>query len=133
MPRTLVITPSLQALIDAQDGVASMSQLRQHGFNEDAVQHRVERRIWSRPAPGVVLTSTGQPTRRQLLVTASLWAGPDAVIDGADACAWYRLAPSWFRPGSVHVVVPETSPARSRGFVTVRRTVGEIAVGDRGL
>jgi len=37
------------------------------------------------------------------------------------------------QPRSVHVVVPETNASRTRGFIVVRRTSGEIAVGDRGL
>jgi hypothetical protein len=133
MPRTLVISPALQSVIDTQDGVASLAQLEQHGFSADAVQHRVGRGIWSRPAPGVVLTTAGPPTRRQLLVTARLWAGEDSVIDADDACAWYGLAPPWFRPARVHVVVPQTSQARTRGNFVVRRSVAEIAIGDRGL
>ena len=83
--------------------------------------------------PGVVLTSPALPTRRQRLLAATLWAGDGAVVDAADACAWYGLTPSWFRPAEVQVVVPATSCRRTRGFVVVRRSTGGIVVGDRGL
>jgi len=133
MPRTTVLSPALCSLICAQDGVVSSAQLQRHGFTADAVQHRVDRRLWTRIAPGVILTSGGDITRRQRLVSAWLWAGEDAVVDAADACAWYGLAPPWFRPTYVHVAVPATSRCRTRGFVVVRRTIGAISVGDRGL
>lgn len=133
MPRTLVLSPALRSLIASQDGVASTAQLAAHGFSASAVQHRVGRGLWIRPAPGVVLTSGGPPTRRQLLLSAVLWAGTDAAIDGPDACAWYGLAPHWFRSAQVHVVVPASSRARTRGFVVVRRSMSDIAIGDRGL
>lgn len=127
------MSPALRALIAAQDGVGSTVQFAEHGFDASAVQHRVGRGSWTRPAPGIVLTSGGPPTRRQLLVSATLWAGSDAVIDGPDACAWYGFPPSWFRSARVHVVVPVTSRARSRGFVVVRRSISDITIGDRGL
>lgn len=133
MPRTLIMSPSLQALIKMQDGAVSASQLEEHGFGEDAMQYRVRRGQWTRPAPGVVITSAGPPSRRQLLIVARLWAGQDSAIDAADACAWYGVPPPWFRPARVHVVVPSPSRARSRGFVVVRRSIGEITIGDRGL
>jgi len=66
-----------------------------------------------------------------LLVAAVLWGGPGAAVDGADACVWYGLRPPWFDPRTVHVVVPAQSPARSRGFVVVRRATAEIRIGAR--
>jgi len=89
--------------------------------------------VWTRIAPGVILTSAGAVTRRQRLVSAWLWTGDDALIDADDACAWYGLSPRWFRPDRVHVVVPTTSHARTRGFVVVRRSVGQLVAGDRGM
>jgi hypothetical protein len=133
MPRTLLMSPVLQSVIDGQDGVVSLAQLEQHGFTASAVQHRVGRGIWMRPLPEIILTATGPPTRRQRLIAARLWAGVDSVVDADDACAWYGLPPQWFRPELVHLVVPDSSSTRQRGFVVVRRSASKIVVGDRGL
>jgi len=80
-----------------------------------------------------VLTANGQPTRRQRLMAAHLWAGEDSAIDADDACVWYGLTPEWFRPDLVHVVVPADSGARTQAGVIVRRSAAEIIVGERGI
>jgi hypothetical protein len=79
------------------------------------------------------LTLSGQATRRQLVVAAWLWAGPDSAIDGADALRWYGFKAEHEATTKVHLVVPGDSSARSRDFVVVRRALAEIEVGDRGL
>jgi hypothetical protein len=83
--------------------------------------------------PGVILAGNGYPTRRQLLVAAWLWAGIDSAIDGPDACAWYGLTLERHNVQRVHVVVPATSPCRSRDFVVVRRALADIVIGSSGL
>ena len=132
MPPTTSIRAELRDLIDRQDGVVTSAQLSMHGFSRDATQHRVGRREWQRLLPGVVLTHSGEPLRRQRLFGAWLWAGEDAAIDGASACQWYGALPS-NTTSKVHLVVPASSPARSQSFVVVRRTLGAINVGDRGF
>jgi hypothetical protein len=126
------VTPELASLFHAQDGLATTQQLILAGFSRDAVQHRVGRGEWQRVLPGVVLSASGAITRRQRLFAACLWAGPLAVIDAHDACAWYGLRPASFDERLVHLVVPHDTTARSRDFVVVRRSLADIQVGERG-
>lgn len=133
MPRVISVTPAFRALVAAQDGLVTTAQLLAHGLSADAVQGRVSRGLWQRILPGVVLTVSGSPTRRQRVVAAFLWAGPAASIDGVDACDWYGVRPRNFQPERVHVVVPHHSSARTQSFVTVRRAKAEIRVGGRTL
>jgi len=65
------------------------------------------------------------------LVAALLFAGPDAAIDGADACRFHGIKAVAVDDDHVHVVVPWGSAARSRGFVTVRRTLAPIEISAR--
>ena len=126
------IGPELAQLIGRQDGLATVDQLAAHGFDRASVYRRVKTRQWRRLLPRVILTASGVPTRRQLLIAAGLWGGPAAVIDGPDACAWYGVKPAGFDARRVHVVVPWDAPARSCGFVVVRRSVAEIRIGTAG-
>lgn len=129
MPRTVQPTPELLARLRRQDGVATVEQLIEGGFSRRAIDNRVERTVWRRLLPGVVLTTSAHATRRQLLVAAWLWGGPGSAIDGADACAWYGLAPRDMDGRRVHVVAPTRARARSHDFVRVRRASAEIRVG----
>ena len=129
MPRRVEFTPALIALIRAQDGVITAGQLLQHGVGRDPVKHRVGRGHWQRLLPGVLLTHGGEPTRRQRMIAASLWTGEESAIDGMSACAHFGLKLPAFNPELVHMAAPfgETS-ARSRDWVKVRRSLGEIEV-----
>jgi hypothetical protein len=126
------LSPALLQLISRQDGVVSVAQLAAHGFDASALYRRVKTKQWRRLLPRVILTVSGAPTRRQLLIAAGLWGGPDAVIDGPDACVWYGVKPAGFDPRRVHVAAPWDAPARSCGFVVVRRSVAELRVGAEG-
>jgi len=128
MPRRVEFTPALSALINAQDGVISTAQLMAHGVGPDPVKHRVQRGHWRRVLPGVLVTHGGELTRRQRMMAAALWAGPECAIDAASAAGFFgfqRIALSLER---VEVVVPFESPARTRDWVKVRRTIAEIEV-----
>lgn len=133
MPRVTCVAPALAALLHEQDGVVTMAQLAQHGFGGDAVYRRVRCGRWQRLLPTVILTLSGTPTRRQLLVAAWLWGGEGAAIDGIDALRWHGFDRRPPDSGSVHVVVPWGTPARSRGFVVVRRAMADIVVDGRGI
>ena len=127
------ITPALQALIKAQDGLVTVEQLYAHGFDKHNIYKRTKARVWQRLLETVILTVSGTPTRRQQVVAAWLYAGPEAAVDGADACAWYGVISSRPATTNVHIVVPGDSPIRSEGFVTIRRATAEIQIGDHGL
>jgi hypothetical protein len=64
-------------------------------------------------------------TRRQLLLAALLWAGPEAAIDGLDACVYSGIK-AIIPTEQVHIVVPWGHPARSRHYVVARRTKAPI-------
>ena len=129
MPRPATGSPELLRAINVQYGVVSRTQLGGGGFSRKAIARRLDTGAWQRLLPGVVATTSGTPTRQQLLVGAQLWAGPTAAIDGPDACAWYGVRPVPFDLGTVHVVAPFAAAIRSTGYVRVRRTVGDIAIG----
>jgi hypothetical protein len=133
MPKVTPVSPHLRAVIDDQDGLVTVDQLLANGFSPDAIQRRVGKGVWQRLLPGVILTVSGQPTRRQRLVGAFLWAGPTSAIDGPDACDWYGVRPSWFDLGTVHVVVGQGSSARTQSYVRVRRATAEVHIGGQTM
>jgi hypothetical protein len=122
----------LAHLVHRQDGLVSVEQLAAQGFDRATVYRRIKTGQWKRLLPTVIMTTSGHPTRRQLLVAGLLWGGAASAIDGADACAWYGLKPPGFNPGQIHIVVPWDAGVRSRGFVVVRRSTAEIAMGTAG-
>jgi hypothetical protein len=128
MPRRVEFTPALIALIRAQDGVVAAWQLAEHGVGPWPAQHRVDARQWQRILPGILLTHGGEPTRRQRLIAAQLWGGEDSAIDAASAAFFHRSRGIRLNPKQVHIVTPFDQPARSRDWVTVRRTIADIEV-----
>jgi len=126
-------SPALVELLRRQDGVASMEQLASHCFDTSTVYRRIRSGDWQRLLPEVVLTNSGHPSRRQLLVAAWLWAGDGSAIDGADACVWHGVCGPLPLSAQVSVVTSAESGARSRQFVVVRRSIGEIVVDGRGI
>lgn len=132
MPRVTAISPRLAALIALQDGVVTVEQLVAHGFHRATALRRLREGPWQSLLPGVGLTVSGAPTRRQRLIAAWHWAGPTSAIDGGCACAWYGVDAQTRTPERVHVVVPWPSSVKSRDFVVVRQASAEIVVGSRG-
>jgi hypothetical protein len=130
MPRLLVTSLHLPALLAAQDGVLSLEQAYAHGLTPDAVQHRIDIGSWRRLLPGVVLTHDQPPTRRQRVYAAQLWLGTEGVIDGASAALWHGVQVPGFDAEIVQVVVPYNHPARSTSFVRVRRGHNVTSVPD---
>jgi hypothetical protein len=61
-----------------------------------------------------------------MLIGALLYAGPGSAIDDVDACRFYGVKAISADENVVHVVVPHDSRARSRGFVSIRRTKNPI-------
>jgi hypothetical protein len=78
----------------------------------------------------VYVTAPTEPSRRQMLIAALLYAGPNGAIDGPDACRYHGLRSIALDESVVHVVVPWGEPVRSRGFVVVRRTDRPIVTKD---
>jgi hypothetical protein len=78
---------------------------------------------WQRVLPGVIVLHNTEPSRRELLLAALLYAGPGSMITGATACRQYGLrVPAAFPPHDVHVLVTQQHRALSSEYVTVERT-----------
>jgi hypothetical protein len=122
--------PTLPWLLDAQDHVVHRDQAMAAGLTHAAIRHRLKTGRWSILLPSVYLDHSGAASRRQLLIAALLYAGAGAAIDADDACRFHGIKAVAVDETRVHVVVADGSPARSRGFVIVRRTGGPIHVVD---
>ncbi|SNR32037.1 hypothetical protein SAMN06265360_10261 [Haloechinothrix alba] len=85
---------------------------------------------WRRLLPGVVCLHNGPPTREQQVSAALLYAGPDAVATGLEACRQHGLRKTGETDGTggtgtdgvVHLLVPADRKVHSNGFAVVERT-----------
>lgn len=78
---------------------------------------------WQRLLPGMILLHNLNPTDDQRVAGALLYAGPDALITGVNACRRHGLRPAELpRTDDVHVLVPHGHKVKSCEYVTVERT-----------
>lgn len=126
MPRLCDVDPWFECTVTDQDWVVHRDQALAAGLTRRAIDHRLGLGRWQVLLPGVYLCHPGEPSRRQRLIAALRFAGPDSAIDGIDACFFHGVRAVRPSDRMVHVVVPFGAQARSRGFVSVRRTVAEI-------
>src|SRR4051812_26878163 len=133
MPRRCLTDERLPALIKSQDFLVHRDQALALGLTPEAIKNRLGRGQWQLLLPNVYLVHPGEPSRRQLLVAALLYAGPDAAIDDVDACRYYGVKAVSVDPNVVHVVVPHGSPARTRRLVVVRRTSSSLVTENTDL
>lgn len=75
---------------------------------------------WQLLLPGVVLMSSAAPTRAQRLHAAVAYAGPGAVLTGADALRQQGIIVPY--PPDVLILVPADRRPASRGHLTMERT-----------
>ena len=103
------------------DGVIRSDELRAAGVSGYAVSARCRPSgPWQRLLPGVVLMTTGPPTRLQRLRAAVAYAGAGSLVTGADALRAQGIpVPA---PAEVLVLLPATRRAASRSDLTVERT-----------
>ncbi|MCP3797904.1 hypothetical protein NLX83_01400 [Allokutzneria sp. A3M-2-11 16] len=76
---------------------------------------------WQRLLPGIVLLSSGKPTRRQRLEAAVMHGGPDSQITGFEAARAHGLR-NITETGFIHVLVPDDRQISTAGFTIVERT-----------
>jgi hypothetical protein len=126
MPARCSIDPRLPGLILTQDHVLHRDQALAAGLSQRAIGHRLSANQWQRLLPGVYLAAPTEPTRRQLLIAGTLYAGPGSAVDDVDACRYHGVRSIPVDECVVHVVTPWSEPARSKGFVVVRRTTSPI-------
>lgn len=103
------------------DGIISAAQLRTAGVTTYAMSTRCQPSgPWQRLLPGVILLSGAEPTRRQRLRAALVYAGPDAVVSGVDAMRAQGVDVP-VREG-VLVLTPTGRRVTSQAYLTVERT-----------
>jgi hypothetical protein len=128
MPRTIATHLRLLPLLQEQDFVISRAQALENGMTRGSIDDRLASRAWTIALPKVYLAAPGRPTRRQKMIAALLYAGPEAAIDDVDACRFHGIKAAPVDEQLVYVVVPWGSPVRSHGFVRVRRSTRPINV-----
>ncbi|ONI91170.1 hypothetical protein ALI144C_01565 [Actinosynnema sp. ALI-1.44] len=75
---------------------------------------------WQQLLPGVLLLKSGQPTRRQRLKAAVLYAGPEAQITGIESLRAHGMHA--FDADDLHMLIPSNRRLSSRDYVRVERT-----------
>jgi hypothetical protein len=122
MPKRCQPDHLLSAILIFQDFVIHRDQALAHGLTPRAIKYRLATCEWRLLLPDVYIVQHAEPSRRQMMIGALLFAGPDSAIDAADACRFHGVKGVPLDDNLVHVVLPCGSSARSRGFVVVRRT-----------
>ena len=96
------------------------------GLTPAAIHHRRQSGQWVDLLPRVYLAHPGTPSRRQRLIAAQLYGGPDCAIDSDDACVFHGVKAVAPDDRLVRVVVPQQSTVRSTGFAVVRRQSASV-------
>jgi hypothetical protein len=107
----------------SRHGAIKVATLEQLGVSQQTAYRRcVPDGPWQRLLPGTVLLTDATPTRRQLVEAALLYAGPEAMVTGLEACRLYGLkaVPD---ETDVHLLVPHERQVRSSDYVTIERTI----------
>lgn len=108
------------ALAERQHDVLAVRQLADHGYNRDAINHRLgSGRLYKTPFRGVYAVGRAALTTHGRWMAGVLSCGEDAVLSHESAAALWRFC-KW-RGGPVHVSVPGSS--RSRNQLVVHRRV----------
>jgi hypothetical protein len=117
-------TTELAALRNAAtDCVTTSARLRDQGMSNSTIAARCRPGgPWRRLLPGVVMLSRSEPTRRQQLLAAVYYTGPDSVVSGLDALQAYGVALQPRPDIQVQVLVPPERRMLPREFVSVERT-----------
>ncbi|WP_258342527.1 hypothetical protein [Saccharopolyspora gregorii] len=103
-------------------GVITARALDELGVPRQTVYHRASiGGPWKRLLPGVIMLSSGTPTREQRLDAALQYAGTGAMITGIAACRLHGMTQF---PGTeeVHMLIPEARKRASKEFVEIERT-----------
>jgi hypothetical protein len=103
-------------------GVIKVSALDKLGVPEATTYRRcVPGGPWRRLLPGVVQLTNGEPTRRQLVEAALLYAGSGTLITGVECCRRHglRRLPDDDR---IHLLLPNDRKVHGRDFVIIERT-----------
>ncbi len=123
MPRLRSIDhDALDARVREHEQVLTHAQLVEAGVPLSTVCNRILRSgPWQRLQPGVVLTHTGTPTRRERLLGALAYAGAGAQLTGVSALRAYGLHALPADDG-IHLLVPHERRCQARPGLVVERT-----------
>ncbi len=111
----------LDTLLAAQDGLIRQDQLVPAGVTRSALRWRLARGSWQVILPAIYAAFDTQPTPRQRLVAAYLYAGPGAQVTGAAVLRYYGASAVPAEP-YVRVLVAHPRQIASTSFVRVHRS-----------
>ena len=112
---------TLRRLLRHQDLIIARQQALACGMTPDQIRHRIRPGgPWQRLLPGVYLTVTGTPTRRQREIVALQCAGAGSVLTGTAALAHHGIRVRESSP--IVVLVPAGKARQSRSFVRIWAT-----------
>jgi very-short-patch-repair endonuclease len=118
------------SLVREQHDAITRDQLRDFGFSDDAIDHRIETRRLHLVFPGVYAVGRPGLTREGYWMAAVLSCGPDAALSHESAGALF-----WIRPdhgGPIEVSTPHDISRRRDGIKVHRRKVKlELGTCDR--
>ncbi|MFS8102997.1 hypothetical protein LFM09_38300 [Lentzea alba] len=77
---------------------------------------------WQRPFPGILLLSSKDPPRLQLMHAALMYAGKGAMLTAFDALHLHGMKSTIPRPGAIHVLAPRGTRARGFGPLYLEHT-----------
>lgn len=113
---------ALQAVLQGQDGLVREDQLARVGLSRRAVRRRVAAGLLRAVLPGVYVCDLGDLSRRQRMLSAQLYAGPEGLLTGAAAATVHGVRYVTDDP-FVRVLVPHARQRPSAGFVRIHRTI----------
>lgn len=130
------ISDDVLALTKTQNGLITRAQAMDLGMSPEAIRHALGRDGgWQRITRGVYATFTGPIQLRHQVHAAVLYAGPDAVVTGAEACQAYGLRyvpdgglPVILVPNAVQRVSVSIARIRRVRVMPERRTIDGIPV-----
>lgn len=110
-----------ERLLRNQDGVVSRSEVLRGGLTDCQLRYRIRSGgPWQQLLPGVYLTVTGTPTRRQLEIAALRYAGPGSALTGLAALRLHGVrVPDH---AVITVLVQRGRTRQDRAFVRVSAT-----------
>lgn len=106
---------------EAVDDVIAVPSLVDLGVPERTIYRRCRDGTWTLMAPATVRLTSGVPTRRQLLVAALIYAGPDAQVTGLDGARAHQLRRGDL-PDAVHLLIPAHRRKHSLPTIRIERT-----------
>ncbi|MGR6321489.1 type IV toxin-antitoxin system AbiEi family antitoxin domain-containing protein [Micromonospora soli] len=113
---------TLEEAAQRQHQILTRTQLLAAGFDDMFLYRQTRRGLWQRVLPATYALFSGTMTGEQRLISAVIYAGPDAQLTGLAALAWYgfRYSP---RTENVQLVVPHHARRKSAGHAVISRAL----------